>query len=242
MSNSSIRIGTSGYTYSWNERRPSPFKWYVKQGFNSVEVNASYYRFPLESWVNTWRASAPQDFTFSIKVNRSITDYLRLKGDRALDLWNRFSKTLEGIYDKIDFWLFKMPRTFKYTELNLETVRVFFERSGLTKYTNTRAVIEFRDKSWWEAIDSIEDIGIVFCSVDAPGLPRTINVTSKSLYLRIHGYKEWYRYIYSRMELDEILTSVVNLNAEKKAIYLNNDHGMLQNGLYLLKQTQTHYL
>ena len=162
MSNSSIRIGTSGYTYSWNERRPSPFKWYVKQGFNSVEVNASYYRFPMESWVNTWRASSPQDFTFSIKVNRSITDYLRLKGDRALDLWNRFSKTLEGIYDKIDFWLFKMPRTFKYTELNLETVRVFFERSGLTKYTNTRAVIEFRDKSWWEAIDSIEDIGIVF--------------------------------------------------------------------------------
>jgi uncharacterized protein YecE (DUF72 family) len=135
-----------------------------------------------------------------------------------------------------------MPRTFKYTELNLETVRVFFERSGLTKYTNPRTVIEFRDKSWWEAIDCIGDTGIVFCSVDAPGLPHTINVTSKSIYLRIYGYKEWYRYIYSRMELDEILTSVINLNAEKKAIYLNNDHGMLLNGLYLLKQTQKHYL
>jgi uncharacterized protein YecE (DUF72 family) len=237
MSNSSIRIGTSGYTYSWNERRPSPFMWYVTQGFNSVEINASYYRFPMESWVNTWRASAPQDFKFSIKVNRSITDYLRLKGDRALDLWNRFSETLEGIDDKIDFWLFKMPRTFRYTEHNLETVRVFFERSGLTKNNNTRAVIEFRDPSWWEVIDRIEDVGLVFCSIDAPGLPRTINATNKSIYLRIHGYKEWYRYIYSQTELDEILTSVINLNAEKKAIYLNNDHGMLQNGLYLLKRT-----
>jgi uncharacterized protein YecE (DUF72 family) len=127
MSKSTIRIGTSGYTYSWNEKRPSPFTWYVKQGFNSVEINASYYRFPMESWFNTWRAGAPQDFTFSIKVNRSITDYLRLKGDRSLDLWNRFSKTLEGINNKIDFWLFKMPRTFKYTEQNMETVRVFFE-------------------------------------------------------------------------------------------------------------------
>lgn len=240
MSKSTIRIGTSGYTYSWNEKRPSPFTWYVKQGFNSVEINASYYRFPMESWVNTWRAGAPQDFTFSIKVNRSITDYLRLKGDRSLDLWNRFSKTLEGINNKIDFWLFKMPRTFKYTEQNMETVRVFFESSGLTKSTHIRAVIEFRDQSWWEAIDRIGDLGIVFCSVDAPGLPRTINATSKSIYLRVHGYEEWYRYIYSQRELDEILTSVLNLNAEKKAIYLNNDHGMLQNGLYLLKQTHAH--
>lgn len=165
---SPIRIGTSGYTYSWNKRRPSAFAWYVKQGFNSVEINASYYRFPLDSWIKTWRASVPQDFSFSIKVNRSITDYLRLKGDRAVDLWNRFSKTLEGIYDKIDFWLFKMPKTFRYTEQNLETVRVFFEKSALTKDSKTSAVIEFRDPSWWEAIDRIEDSGAVFCSVDAP--------------------------------------------------------------------------
>ena len=86
-------------------------------------------------------------------------------------------------------------------------------------------------------IDKIEDLGVVFCSVDAPGLPRTVHVTSKSIYLRIHGYKEWYRYIYSQTELDELLDSVVNLKAEKKAIYLNNDHGMLQNGLYLLQHT-----
>jgi uncharacterized protein YecE (DUF72 family) len=237
ISKSAIRIGTSGYTYSWNKRRPTAFAWYVKQGFNSVEINASYYRFPLDSWIKTWRASAPQDFSFSIKVNRSITDYLRLKGDRAVDLWNRFSKTLEGIYDKIDFWLFKMPRTFRYTEQNLETVRVFFEKSALTKDSKTRAVIEFRDPSWWGAVDKIEDLGAVFCSVDAPGLPRTVHATSKSIYLRIHGYKEWYRYIYPQSELDEILNSVMKLKAEKKAIYLNNDHGMLQNGLYLLNRT-----
>jgi uncharacterized protein YecE (DUF72 family) len=115
-------------------------------------------------------------------------------------------------------------------------VRVFFEKSALTKDSKTRAVIEFRDPSWWEAIGEIEDLGAVFCSVDAPGLPRTVHATSKSIYLRIHGYKEWYRYIYPQSELDEILNSVMKLKAEKKAIYLNNDHGMLQNGLYLLNR------
>lgn len=56
-----------------------------------------------------------------------------------------------------------------------------------------RAVIEFRDQSWWEVVDKIEDMGIVFCSVDAPELPRTRIVTNNRLYLRIHGYKNFYK-------------------------------------------------
>ena len=104
-----IKIGTSGYSYSWNKGKPSPFQWYVNQGFNSVEINASYYRFPMESWIDTWLSISPDYFIFSIKVNRYITDYTRLKGERALQLWDKFSKTLYRIQDKIDFWLFKMP-------------------------------------------------------------------------------------------------------------------------------------
>jgi uncharacterized protein YecE (DUF72 family) len=79
----------------------------------------------MQSWINTWKAGAPKDFTFSIKVNRSITDYLRLRGESALDLWTKFSKTLDGIRNRIDFWLFKMPKTFRYAEQNLETVSIF---------------------------------------------------------------------------------------------------------------------
>jgi uncharacterized protein YecE (DUF72 family) len=55
------------------------------------------------------------------------------------------------------------------------------------------------------------------------------------MYLRVHGYKEWYRYIYSQAELNTMISSIKKLKAYKKAIYLNNDHGMLENGLYLLK-------
>jgi len=41
-----IRIGTSGYSYSWNKAKPDAFEWYIVQGFNSVEINYSFYRFP----------------------------------------------------------------------------------------------------------------------------------------------------------------------------------------------------
>jgi uncharacterized protein YecE (DUF72 family) len=230
-----IRIGTSGYTYSWNMKKPSAFQWYIDQGFNSVEINASYYRFPMGSWVNTWLSAAPFNFTFSIKVSRYITDYARLNGETAVQLWNKFSKTLDRISDKIDFWLFKMPPSFKYTLENLEIVRKFFRN---TRLENNKAVIEFRDPSWWEIIDKIEEIGIVFCSVDAPGLPRNRIVTNNAIYLRVHGYKKWYSHIYSQAELDTMISSVEKLNANKKAIYLNNDHGMLENGLYLLEKTK----
>jgi uncharacterized protein YecE (DUF72 family) len=222
-------------------KKPSAFQWYVNQGFNSVEINASYYRFPMESWVNTWLSAAPFNFTFSIKVSRYITDYAKLKGETAVQLWYKFSKTLDRISDKIDFWLFKMPPSFKYTLENLEIIRKFFKNTGL----DNNKVLEFRDSSWWKIINKIAEIGIVFCSVDAPGLPRTRIVTNNAMNLRVHGYKKWYNYIYSQTELDTMISSIKELNAYKKAIkelnaykkaiYLNNDHGMLENGLYLLK-------
>jgi uncharacterized protein YecE (DUF72 family) len=224
-----IRIGTSGYTYCWNEGRPTPFKWYLSQGFNSVEINASFYRFPTESWVKTW-LTIPEDFTFSIKVHRSITHYVKLK-DKSLELWNRFRRTIESLEKKIDFWLFQMPSNYKYKQENMERIKTFFERTKL----GNKAVVEFRDMSWWKAIKKIENIGIVFCSVDAPNLPRNLIATNDAVYLRLHGSKDWYNYIYSENELDKIISKIKKLKADKKVIYLNNDHGMLENGRYLLK-------
>ena len=231
---SAILIGTSGYSYNWNQAKPSAFDWYLRQGFNSVEINGSFYRFPTESWIKTWQAAAPNEFTFSIKINRSITHYTRLKGERALQLWNNFSKTLYRINDKIDFWLFQMPSDYKYNEKNLETIRTFFEKTRL----GNKAVVEFRDTSWWNAIKQIENMGIVFCSVDAPGLPQNLISMNDAVYLRLHGLKKWYNYIYSDKELDKILSKIKKLKAKIKAIYLNNDHGMLENGLYLLRKSK----
>ena len=201
----------------------------MNQGFNSVEINASFYRFPIQSWVKTW-LTAPEDFSFSIKVHRSITHYTKLK-NRSLELWNRFRQPLESLEKRIDFWLFQMPSNYKYKQENLEAIRAFFEKTNL----RNKAVIEFRDTSWWKAAKEIANIGIVFCSVDAPGLPHNLMSTNGAVYLRLHGSKEWYNYIYSEKELDNILSRIKKLKADKNMIYLNNDHGMLQNGRYLLK-------
>lgn len=123
--------------------------------------------------------------------------------------------------------------TIKCTSEKLEVVRRFFNNIRLE---SNKAVVEFRDPSWWDTIERIAEIGVIFCSVDAPGLPRSRIVTNNALYLRVHGYKKWYSHIYSQAELDAMISSVKKLNANKKAIYLNNDHGMLENGLHLLEK------
>lgn len=245
MTSLEIRIGTSGYAYTWNKGKPDAFEWYVRQGFNSVEINASFYRFPAESWVKTWQSKAPKDFTFSIKVHRSITHYNRLKGKRSVELWQRFRKTLEPIIEKIDFWLFQMPPGYKYNQENMNRISTFFEdiarpvmKDNSNKDNNT--VIEFRDSSWWEKqpIKEIEKVGISFCSVDAPDLPRSIIPINGIVYLRLHGSESWYTDIYSEKKLDKLLLQIKKAGVSKKAIYLNDNHGMLSNGMYLLDKIQ----
>jgi uncharacterized protein YecE (DUF72 family) len=78
-----------------------------------------------------------------------------------------------------------------------------------------------------------EDIS--FCSVDAPSLPNAIIALNNATYLRLHGTMVWYNYLYPEQKLREILSTMTSTQAQKKAIYLNNDPTMLHNGLFLME-------
>lgn len=162
-----------------------------------------------------------------------------------MELWERFRKTLEPVIEKIDFWLFQMPPNFKYNQENMDRIRSFFKqiaksvnKDNIMNDNNT--VIEFRDSSWWkmQPIKEIEKVGISFCSIDAPRLPRSVISINGIVYLRLHGSTNWYTDIYSEKKLDRFLKHIQKAEANRKAIYLNNDHGMLSNGMYLLNKIQ----
>ncbi|MEM3387361.1 MAG: DUF72 domain-containing protein [Nitrososphaerales archaeon] len=223
------KVGTSGYSYFWNLGVPTPFEWYVKQGFNTVEINASFYRFPSPSWIKAW-SKAPSGFDFSVKVHRSLTHYAKLS-EKAVKLWYIFKDLFKPIGDRIAFWLFQMPPSFTPTEKNLKRIKAFFN----TLHLGSSAAVEFRDPAWWSVKNDLKDCEVTFCSVDAPFLPREIVCLSDALYLRLHGREEWYAYTYSRRELEEIAKRVKEAQTERIYIYLNNDFGMLENGKLLLK-------
>ena len=125
-----------------------------------------------------------------------------------------------------------MPSTFKFSQENIDRLRTFKNNADL----KDEAVIEFRDSSWWrkDSIIELNKLKLSMCSVDAPLLPRQILNLNNIIYLRLHGTKSWYNYVYSEKELKKIIEKFQKKSGLKKAIYLNNDHGMLPNGKYLL--------
>lgn len=110
---SELYLGTSGWSYdSWigdfypdGTRKSEMLEYYV-ENFNSVEVNATFYRLPFENMVKGWRNKAHQDFTYSVKGNRRITHYNKLQDideylDRFLSRIFELGSTLKAI-----FWQF----------------------------------------------------------------------------------------------------------------------------------------
>jgi len=224
------RVGTSGYTYFWNPGKPSPFRWYLSRGFKTVEINASFYRFPQRSWINAWLKDSPADFDFSIKVHQSITHRSKL-GPAASKLWEKFSRTLKPMKDKITFYLFQFPSYFKPTHENVLRIKSFVKDMSLENV----AVFEFRHPGWWQLTNEIASCGGIFCSADAPGLPKEIVVSNDTIYLRMHGRTEWYAYCYTNEELLEVAGKLMKSRAERIYVYFNNDHGMLENALQMKK-------
>jgi uncharacterized protein YecE (DUF72 family) len=225
-----VYIGTSGYDYYWNKRRPSAFEWYLSQGFNSVEVNATFYRWPSPFMVNVW-THAPSHFRFSFKVHRSITHYSKLS-KRATELWEKFSESLKPLHPKTVFWLYQMPPSFTYTPANMRRVNDYFS----TLSHQGVAVVEFRSPEWWQHVKELAESGAAFCSVDAPGLPNNVVAINDTVYLRLHGRTEWYSYVYTPRELDQIVEALGATRAKIIGVYVNNDEGMLENGLYLARR------
>jgi len=225
-----IKVGTSGYSYFWNEGMPTPFQWYCKQGFKTVEINASFYRFPPRSWIKTWM-KCPEGFDFSVKVHRSITHYRKLRFN-TIAAWRKFESRFDELKDKIAFWLFQMPPNFMATTENMEIISSFFSALNM----GNSVVVEFRHPSWWDKKEAVKETGATFCSVDAPGLPRDIVSVNDAIYVRLHGREAWYAYVYSEEELKEMIEEIKKQKAHKKYIYLNNDHGMLPNGKFLMQR------
>ena len=81
-----IYIGTSGWSYDhWKGVLYRPglpaaarLSRYVEE-FDTVELNASFYRWPQDSTFGKWNAQLPDDFALSVKAHRGLTHFRRLK-------------------------------------------------------------------------------------------------------------------------------------------------------------------
>lgn len=223
-----IRIGTSGWYYDhWKgvfypQGMPKS-KWllYYQEHFNTVELNATFYRrFHDETFLN-WTAKAGKNFLFVFKAPRIITHRKYLK-DCKEDI-RAFERQCLLTGDKYGMILLQLPPQMKPDVSRLaEALRWF-------KYPD-KVAVEFRNKAWvtQDVIRILEQNGVSFCNVDSPGMHETGWKTGENIYFRLHGRKHWYSYNYSAEELEELAGQIILLDkrgAKRIFVLFNNDFG-----------------
>lgn len=215
-------IGCSGFVYpDWKGKfYPAELarsKWlaYYSTKFNTVELNGTFYRFPEVKNLKAFSAAVPEDFRFSVKVNRIITHTLKMKN--AGEKIEEFMKVAEeGLENKLGCVLFQMPPSFKYSEENLENILRYVP-------LKPSMVIEFRDPSWWNdhVFEALEKNKLTFCNNDFPGMPDHIVQTKEFFYRRFHGRPLLYKSEYSLPQLKKA-TKETPSGTRERYFYFNN--------------------
>ncbi len=197
-----MHVGTSGWSYDhWDGVLYPPgtpprdrLAHYV-QRFDTVELNASFYRWPRTATFASWRRRLPPGFGLSVKAPRGLTHARRLY---APETWvGRLTECWHELGDKRAVLLVQLPPTQARDDARLD----FF--LGLLPGW-MRVAVEFRHPSWDdEAVYALlEGHGAAYCVMSGAGLPCVLRATAPFVYVRLHGPDDAHLYAGSYPDAD----------------------------------------
>jgi uncharacterized protein YecE (DUF72 family) len=183
-----VRIGSSGWSYEhWRgvlypESGPTA-RWLelYAESFDTVEVNASFYRLPQRKTVARWAVATPAGFCFAVKASRYLTHVKRLREvrDGVALLTDRIAPLAEA--GKLGPVLWQLPARFHRDDERLA--------SALRELPPGRHAFEFRDQSWLadDVYALLREHGAALVVADRAGSPPVPRVdTADWTYIRFH--------------------------------------------------------
>lgn len=232
-----LRIGTSGWNYNhWHENfYPSDqpkSKWleYYCQYFNTVEVNATFYRLPKAETFEKWHKRTPANFLWAVKASRYLTHIRRLKEPK--EPLDRFYQATKHLREKLGPLLFQLPPNMHFDE---ELLCEFCQALEPTQ----RHTLEVRHASWIDdrLFSMLQRYHIAFCISDTAGrFPYHEAVTADFIYIRLHGSKQLYASDYSEEELQTWSDKIRKWNKDTYVYFDNDFNGYApKNAKYLLE-------
>jgi uncharacterized protein YecE (DUF72 family) len=204
-----IRIGTAGWSLpaALRHRFPDTGSQLEKYAahMNAVEINSSFYRPHRRETYERWAAAVPPDFSFSVKLPRSITHERRL-ADIAAPL-HRFAAEVAGLGGKLGVILVQLPPSLMFDR----TIADAFFRT-LTKAVPSPVACEPRHASWFtpEAESLLLRHGVARVAADPPrhaadGMP---GGARQLAYWRWHGAPKIYWSAYGDDRLAQLADMV----------------------------------
>jgi uncharacterized protein YecE (DUF72 family) len=232
-----VRVGCSGWNYKhWREvvypRGLAARRWLERYAklFDTVEVNATFYRLPTRKAVAGWAEQSPPDFCFAVKGSRYLTHIRRLRDTGAGVA--RFYACLEPMIDagKLGPVLWQLPGNFKRDD---ERLARFLD--GLPPGRHT---VEFRHESWFtgDVYALLRERRAALTIGDHPERPfQTRELTADWTFVRFH-YGRGRGGNYSRRQLEEWRHRIAQWRRRVDVYaYFNNDWEgyAVANGLWL---------
>jgi uncharacterized protein YecE (DUF72 family) len=132
----------------------------------AAEINSSFYRPHQRKTYERWAASVPDNFRFSVKLPRSITQEHRLKDYDAL--LSRFLAESAGLGAKLGVILVQLPPTLTY---DADVAANFF--AALRQGTKAAIACEPRHASWFtqKADAALKKWHVARVAADPPRAP-----------------------------------------------------------------------
>lgn len=221
-----VRVGTSGWIYrAWR----GPFypqalpqaRWFSHYAscFDTVEINASFYRLPTQAAVARWRELAPPGFVFAWKASRFITHMKRLREPQAA--LERVFAPMAALGVARGPTLFQLP-----PQMTLDVERL---AGFLAQLPPGRHTVEFRHPSWYAdpVFALLEGRNVALCISDHHHAPAPWVATADFVYVRGHGPGGRYAGSYSEAALQTWAGRIGGWSAAGRDAYayFDNDIG-----------------
>jgi uncharacterized protein YecE (DUF72 family) len=220
-----VRIGCSGWSYrDWREglyEGVPQRRWLERyaEEFDTVEVNATFYRLPREKAVADWVEQTPPGFCFAVKGSRYLTHIRRLRdaGTGLRRFWDPLAPLREA--RRLGPVLWQLPQNFARDDDVLDEF--------LAALPPAEHCFEFRHPSWFAppVRRILEGHGASLVIADDPrrDLPEA-RPLGPLVYLRLHYGSRGRRGNYSAAELDRWRRRIAAWRSRRATfVYLNND-------------------
>jgi len=182
-----IQVGTSGWSYRHWDGVLYPHGLPPRQRldrylerYRTVELNASYYRWPADAAFTYWRQRLPPDFVLAVKAPRGLTHQRRLY---APERWiERIRKGLARMAPRRVILLVQLSPRF---EVDLPRLEYFLAHVP----SELQVAVEMRHASWHgdETFRVLERYRAAYCVMSGANLPCVLRATSSLVYARLHG-------------------------------------------------------
>jgi uncharacterized protein YecE (DUF72 family) len=221
-----VHVGCSGWNYrAWRGELYPPGlparRWLERyaERFDTVEVNATFYRLIARSAVERWIEQTPAGFSFAVKGSRYLTHVKRLV-DMAAGV-ERFYERIGPLLDakRLACVLWQLPENFHRDDDRLA--------GALQALPAGRHAFEFRHSSWFapEVYELLRAHDAALVIGDHPERRfQTFERTARWRYVRFHYGTRGRGGNYSERELEQWAERLHAWRAEGEVYaYFNND-------------------